>query len=106
MVFDGNLMVGAAEGLGGRAMRTVSFFGLLFGSSSSPKAVAAFGPHVGGGGGTLACGLAFSFISIPSQARVTGSTPRDKARPVQQPEPQSAHGNTTTPCRDIAEEYQ
>jgi hypothetical protein len=62
-VFGGNLMVGAAEGFGGKTMRTVSFFRLLFrsSSSSSPKPVATVGPRGGRGGGLLACGFGFGF---------------------------------------------
>jgi hypothetical protein len=56
----GNFMVGAAEGFGGRLIRTVSFFGRTrFGlfSSSSPKPTARFGLRGGRGGGTDGCGF-------------------------------------------------
>jgi hypothetical protein len=57
-------MVGAAEGFGGKLMRTVSFFGRFFGSSSSsPKPVATVGPRGGRGGGLLTCGFGFGFCS-------------------------------------------
>ena len=60
----GNLIVWAAEGFGGRLMRTVSFFRLLSGSlSSSPRRAATVGPRGGRGGGLLVCGFGFGFWS-------------------------------------------
>lgn len=53
------LIVGVADGLGGRLIRTPSFFGPGFSSgsesSSNPRLV--FGPRGGRGGGTAGCGL-------------------------------------------------
>jgi hypothetical protein len=64
MVCGGNLIVGAAEGFGGKLMRTVSFCGLFFGSSSSsPKPMTILGPRGGRGGGLLACGFGFGLRS-------------------------------------------
>jgi hypothetical protein len=57
-------MVGAADGFGGKLMRTISLFRLFFeSSSSSPKPVATVGPRGGRGGGLLACGFGFGFCS-------------------------------------------
>jgi len=57
-------MIGAAEGFGGKVMRTISFFRLFFeSSSSSPNPAATIGPRGGRGGGLLACGFGFGFSS-------------------------------------------
>jgi len=62
--FDGNLTVMVAEGFGGKLIRTISFLGFFFGSSSSPpKPVATVGPRGGRGGGLLACGFGFGLRS-------------------------------------------
>jgi len=53
-----------ADGFGGKLMWTVSFFGPVFDSSSSPKLVATVGPRGGRGGGLLASGLGFGFCSV------------------------------------------
>ena len=57
------MIVTVAEGFGGKLMRTVSFFGLFFDSSSSPKPVTTVGPRGGRGGGLLACGFGFGLCS-------------------------------------------
>jgi len=60
----GNLIVGSAEGFGGKLMRTVSFLRRFFASSSSsPKPVATVGPRGGRGGGLLDFGCGFGFCS-------------------------------------------
>lgn len=56
----GNLIVGDWVGLGGKLIRTVSFFGFGFfgsGSSASAAAAATLGPRGGLGGGTPGSGL-------------------------------------------------
>jgi hypothetical protein len=56
----GNLIVGGSVGLGGKLIRTVSFFGFrCFGSGSSVASAAAatLGPRGGFGGGTSGCGF-------------------------------------------------
>jgi hypothetical protein len=61
----GNWIVGDSVGLGGKLIRTVSFFGFrCFGSGSSAASAAAatFGQRGGFGGGTFGAGCCSSFM--------------------------------------------
>lgn len=65
--------IAVTEGFGGKTRRTVTRFGLFFGSlSPSPKPVATFGPRGGRGGGRPACGFGFAWCSPPIVTREVG----------------------------------